>query len=272
MDNADVLMIRKAIEQAKASEEETGLLHALLQKEVSTLHNAIRLPPDNAAEALVDFVTRYIEHVPDFVEAISSVTREANVFEYAETFLRIAKDYFLHPPELIGAQQDMKALMDEAYLAHRLMEEVNDRFISYCGAPLAPMDMTRSNLIIHHLIGESFANELDLAVQYSVELCMSKEKAFENPEFRQYLAAHQRTGWSRELQEWPCLAEDLDITLDFKAVVSDTEMTEEPPQCKYTAVPSTSIVKPDSDRRPDHKADPSVVQALPHSDCKKVLH
>lgn len=234
MDNADVLLIRQTIQQAKANEAETGHLHALLQKEIPKLHNAIRLPEHHEVEALLDFIIRYIEHVPDFVEAISHLTNEARVYEYAETFLRIAKDFFLNPPELINGRQGMDALMDEAYLAHRLMEEINDRFISYCGTPLAPMDMTRSNLIIHHLIGEPFANELDLAVEYSVELCMNKEKVFENPAFRQYLAEHRRDGWGKELDAWPCLAEDLDIRLNFRTPAADTA-AEEPPECRYAA-------------------------------------
>lgn len=239
MEIKDVLTIRETIQLAKAHEKETGHLCSLLEKEIPKLHSAIRLPDHNAAEALVDFVTRYIEHVPDFVEAISNVTNEARVFDYAETFLRIAKDYFLHPPEMIDGHQGMDALMDEAYLAHRLMEEVNDRFISYCGAPLAPMDMTRSNLIIHHLIGEPFANELDLAVQYSVELCMNKEKVFGHPEFQQYLAQHRQCGWQKELDEWPCLANDLDITLSFTesetASTPDTSRQQpEPTQAEST--------------------------------------
>lgn len=207
--------IRATIQRAKAHESETGHLSQLLLNEIPKLHSAIRLPEDNAVETLLQFITRYIEHVPDFVEAISHVTYQANVFEYAETFLRIAKDYFLHPPEVIDGHLGMDALMDEAYLAHRLMEEVNDRFIGYCGAPLAPMDMTRSNLIVHHLIGESFANELDLAVQYSVELCMSKQKVFGHKGFQDYIAMHKQHGWTDELKAWPCLADDLAISLDF---------------------------------------------------------
>lgn len=256
-----MLMIRQAIQQAKANEQETGHLHALLQKEIPKLHSAIRLPEQHAAEALVDFITRYIEHVPDFVEAISNLTNKASVFEYAEMFLRIAKDFFLDPPELINGRQGMDALMDEAYLAHRLMEEINDRFISYCGAPLAPMDMTRSNLIIHHLIGEPFANELDLAVQYSVELCMSKEKVFANPAFRQYLAEHRRDGWNKELNEWPCLAQDLDINLDFSDAAAISAVTEEPPECSYAAAVTRSNPS---------KALPAPVEDVPKTDG--VLH
>ncbi len=240
-----MLTIRETIQQAKAHEEETGHLCSLLEKEIPKLHSAIRLPNENAANALVDFVTRYIEHVPDFVEAISNVTNEARVFDYAETFLRIAKDYFLNPPDIIEGHQGMDALMDEAYLAHRLMEEVNDRFISHCGAPLAPMDMTRSNLIIHHLIGEPFANELDMAVQYSVELCMGKEKVFAHTDFQNYLAEHRQHGWQKELNAWPCLAHDLDITLSFTE--PNTRPEEKTAQHSKQPTPSSAAAESTSD-------------------------
>lgn len=222
--------IRETIKLAKAHESKTGHLGTILNREIPNLHNSIRLPQDNAVQALLDFVTRYIEHVPDFVEAISHVTNEAKVFEYAEVFLKIAKDYFLHPPEIVEGHFGMDALMDEAYLAHRLMEEINDRFISHCGTPLAPMDMTRSNLIVHHLIGEPFANELDQAVQYSVELCMSKEKVFEAEAFQQYLSEHRHKGWGKELQQWPCLATDLAISLDFSGSSEDMSDTASEPE------------------------------------------
>lgn len=240
MDIKDVTTIRETIQQAKLHESKTGHLSRLLQDQIPQLHSSIRLPEDNAEAALIDFITRYIEHVPDFVEAISHVTSEAQVFDYAETFLRIAKDYFLHPPEFMQGHLGMDALMDEAYLAHRLMEEVNDRFIAHCGTPLAPMDMTRSNLIVHHLIGEPFANQLDLAVQYSVELCMSKEKVFEQADFQRYLNTHRQSGWRKELEQWPCLAKDLEIRLDF----SDPKTAETTPQLPELETADASLHQP----------------------------
>ncbi len=52
-------------------------------------------------------------------------------------------------------------LLDEAYLAHRLVEELNDRYIACFAEPLLTLDTTRANLLAHQLIGESFANQLD---------------------------------------------------------------------------------------------------------------
>ncbi|TQV70708.1 hypothetical protein FKG94_20470 [Exilibacterium tricleocarpae] len=207
--------IRNAIALARQQEKTSGRLAKSLRHAVASMHNAIELPKQDAVEALVQFVESYIEHVPVFIEAITDLTREAGIYAYAQTLLDIAADFFIQPPNLIAEHTELGAMLDEAYLAHRLMEEVNDRFIGRCGIPLAPMDMTRSNIIVHYLIGEPFANELDHVVQYSVEVLMNKEKVFEDKAFRAYVDIHQSRGWSEELARWPCLAKDLSINLSF---------------------------------------------------------
>lgn len=210
-----ILSIRTIIAQAKKQEYKSQHLTKMLHDSIPGLHNSIKLPSRNAVNALLDFVILYIEHVPDFIEAITVMTREAGVYEYSKTFLNIAQEYFLHPPEIITEHKGLDALMDEAYLAHRLMEEVNDRVISYCGAPLIPMDMTKANLVIHHLIGEPFANELDLAVQYTVEVLVDKENVFKESLFKNYVEKHKFYGWLDELNRWPCLTADLSVNLNF---------------------------------------------------------
>ena len=207
--------IRKTIALASAQEQSSGHLARSLGNAVTSMHNAIELPQKDAVKVLLQFVESYIEHVPSFIEAITDLTREAGIYAYAQTLLDIAEDFFLKPPDMIAKHTGLGAMLDEAYLAHRLMEEVNDRFIGRCGIPLAPMDMTRANIIVHYLIGEPFANELDHVVQYSVEVLMNREKVFEDKAFLNYVAVHKSRGWSEELARWPCLAKDLAINLSF---------------------------------------------------------
>jgi len=235
MDITDVDAIRTTITLAQAHEADNGHLRQILRQEIPNLHGAIRLPDDSAVETLLDFVTRYIEHVPDFLEAIETITRQAGIHEQADAFLDIARDYFLKPPEVVVGHTGMDALLDEAYLAHRLMEEVNDRFIGHCGIPLAPMDMTRANLIVHHLIGEHFANELDEAVQYSVELLLNRDSFFAEPGFQAYIDEHHQRGWSEELTRWPCLADHVDIDLDFSGP-EQTETADKKPTIETTNI------------------------------------
>lgn len=207
--------IRESIAVARKIEQEKHTLERYLSSKIPVLHRTIHLPEENAEAALLEFVTRYIEHVPDFIEALTQLTKEAGIYNYAHTFLVIAEDYFIQPPELVGEHSGMHQLIDEAYLAHRLLEEVNDRVMMACGIPLAPMDMTLSNLIVHELLGDEFANQLDLAVHYSIEALFQTDNFFKEPAFQNYIKKFRRAGWEQTLEDWPCLAGDSAIRLDM---------------------------------------------------------
>lgn len=208
--------IRQTIRSTKSEPSHQEALLALIGEQMPKLHTSIHLPSKNPAGALVDFIIRYIEHVPNFIDAIGGLTRAAGIYEYSSIFLTMAEDFFVNPPAVLQKKHGLNALMAEAYLAHRLIEEVNDRILSHCGIPLAPMDMTRSNLIVHELLGEPYANELDFIVFYATETHMSRESSMNNAAFHQYVEAHKQHGWKAELDKWPCLAEDLSISLSFE--------------------------------------------------------
>jgi hypothetical protein len=214
--------IRELIDAAKQHDKASTQLSELLVTRVSHLHEAIKLPPDQAGALLASFIARYIAQVPEFIEAISEMSKEAGIFEGVAPLLHIASDYFLTPLDIIGTHNQLESLLDEAYLAHRLLEEVNDRFIGYCGIPLAPMDMTRANVVAHELIGEPFANELDQAVLFSAELLLD-QSSFSGENFQRYIATHKNRGWSIELERWPCLTENLAIVLDFNHHTNNTK-------------------------------------------------
>jgi hypothetical protein len=208
--------IRDTIEMAKLHEQKSRCLANLFQQYIKNrVHIAIQLPREGAVESLVDFAISYIEHVPSLLDAIRAITLEANIEDYAEPFLRLAEEFFLKPPEIIANHIGLEELMDEAYLAHRLMEEMNDRFMIRASIPLAPFNMTMSNLIVHSLIGEPYANELDEAVHYTVGRAMLKEYVYESNEFKAYIAQHKNNRWEHEELHWPCLTDELSINLQF---------------------------------------------------------
>jgi hypothetical protein len=125
----------------------------------------------------------------------------------------IAEDYFFEPPELLEGHDGLLALIDEAYLAHRLIEEVNDRVMMASGLPLSPMDMTLSNIVVHDILGDQFANQLDLAVHYSMESLFETDSFFRNAHFENYLHTHNNDDWKEAIEKWPCLAGDSAIKL-----------------------------------------------------------
>lgn len=212
MTEQPIKQIRHIIKLAQQHEMQTHQLSQVLGDHLELLHKAIELPSERPLDALHEFVECYIEHAPEFLEAIEEIALDSGIHEHISPLLRVAEDYFITPPKELEGHVGLDALLDEAYLAHRLMEELNDRFMHRCGIPLVPMNMTRSNLIAHHLIGEPFANELDLAVERAAAHLDILDQAFDSINFNEYIYHHQRFGW-QDMDKWPCLAGDLDISL-----------------------------------------------------------
>ncbi len=204
--------LRELIQRARQDDAGSGQLARHLHVQLAHLHPSIRLPTDDALSVLSRFVTAYIEQVPDMLEAATQVAREAGIDAQVTPVLKVAEQFFLQPPNLMAGHEGLGGLLDEAYLAHRLVEEVNDRYSSHLGLPLIPMDTTTANLVAHHLIGEPFANQLDEAVHHAVE-GMLDEDSFAQDSVRAYRerlgAPHTEAAWKR----WPCLSQQLGVEL-----------------------------------------------------------
>ncbi len=210
------VLIRTSIAHAQKNETQSGSLSTYVEHRLPLLHRAIVLPGDGGSDTLTHFLTRYIEHVPDFLEALIAVSRSAEIFEFVEPIVEVAQNFFNAQTELLDEDQGLQALIDEAYLAHRLMEEVNDRIMMIGGVPLIPMDMTLSNIIVHHLLGDDYANDLDMAVHYAVDELFTAQELQANAALKRYLALHRAEGWRAMIEEWPCLAGDSSISLELE--------------------------------------------------------
>lgn len=215
--------IRQSIQLARREEAQSGELFHYLEAIAPRMHQAIQLPDENPACTLLQFVTRYIEHVPDFLEALTELMQTAKIYDDGKAFISIAEDFFIQPPEVVQQHAGLHALIDEAYLAHRLMEEVNDRILMTCGVPLTPMNMTLSNIVIHDLIGEEYANQLDLAVHFAIESLFDNSNLMGSSLLADYVTQHSRLSWDQLSQQWPCLAGDSAITVSFTDPINETE-------------------------------------------------
>lgn len=151
------------------------------------------------------------------MDAVDAITYDSGVSDYFDPILTTIEEFFVHPPEPLRGYDGLFASMTQTYLAHRLIEEINDRFISFCGSTLLPMDMTRSNLIIHHLIGEPLANQLDEILQLIADHLEQHAHLLSGSSILRYHRATRNWQWSEYLHRWPCLVDtlSLDIALNF---------------------------------------------------------
>jgi len=208
----NIAAVREQIRQAHDHESRTGQLKERLEAQLPHLHPSIQLPEQDAQGTLARFVSAYIDQVPELLEAAHSVALEAGIESQITPVLKIAEAYFLQPPEVMAGHVGVDCLLDEAYLAHRLVEEVNDLYIRHFQQPLIPFDTTMANLIAHQLIGEDFANQLDEVVHHSVDEMLNEDSfAAESVEAYRDTLISPETGaaWKR----WPCLSRQLGVEL-----------------------------------------------------------
>lgn len=176
----DPNLIRELIDIAVTQETRHGKLAVRLEKQLPELERVLILPEQDPGKALLRFITRYIRSVPSCLRLVTAVSKRQGFFEYAAPFVRLAEDYFLQPPNELGEVEGLEALLDEAFLAHRLLEELNDHHIRYLQRPLLPMDMTEANIIVHHLLGDELATRLEQLVQFTAEGLLRHEHMWEN--------------------------------------------------------------------------------------------
>ncbi len=213
----NITALHALIQRAHQHEANTGHLADQVQAYIGQLHPSIRLPDEDAHGVLQRFVSAYIEQVPELLQAAHQVAQEAGIETQIKPVLKVAEQFFLQPPALMEGHEGLEGLLDEAYLAHRLVEEVNDRYIAHLGAPLIPVDTTVANLIAHQLIGEPFANQLDEAVHHAVD-GMLDDTRFTQESVQAYRERLHNPQTEAAWQRWPCLSRQLGVELQLDAV------------------------------------------------------
>lgn len=167
--------IREKIDAAIRSEHETGKLGKRLERELPQLQYTLLMPEGEPIAGLMEFIAEYVGSVPACLQLVTAVSKRLGFYDYAEPLLDKAQDYFLNPPGDLPQDGGLEALLDEAFLAHRLLEEVNDHHIRHLQRPLMPVDMTEANIIVHHLLGDELANRLDEVVQQTASQLLQRE-------------------------------------------------------------------------------------------------
>ncbi len=211
----DVQAIRNLIGRVKELEAQNGHLQKLMGDQIEQLHHTIELPKESACETLLIFAIDYIEHVPDFLEALDEASQEAGIHSFVAPFLDIAEENFMSPVTQGQPLNGLDLLLDKAYFAHRLIEEVNDQYLIKAGSALIPMNMTWANLIIHSILGEHFANELDVIVDKTVDQMMRSQAIYHEEKFKEFIHNRSAEEWISIWSRWNCLSNNLGIELKF---------------------------------------------------------
>ena len=207
-----VTQIRELINASRESDLKSGALTAHLNAKAQFLHPLLALPSSHPRAALVGFVTRYMSTLPELLDALAIELQHPPTSAALRPITALIEGYFLGPQPTAGSVpgcgSETIAILDRAYLSYRLLEEINDRLRTCAGRPLLAIDMNFANLMVHELLGEDFANQLDLAVHFAIE-SFAGEGLFD-PEGE--LTQHLRES-PGSLETFPNLLEDFAIEL-----------------------------------------------------------
>jgi hypothetical protein len=215
MNQLKLQQMRENIDAAHREESRNGVLLHFLATVAPRLHRTIRFTGERPAQNLIEFIGDYIQQVPDFIEAVNAYLDNTAETPAEHELITIAVDFFLQAPTQSELHTGLLALVDKAYFAHRLIEELSDRVLIRCGVGLMPVDMTLSNIVIHDILGEEYANQLDLAVHFAVESFLG------NKVFAAAVVRESHTAWEQLLRKWPRLKNQPPIELDLSAPVDE---------------------------------------------------
>ncbi len=160
--------ITRSIEKARRQESGSGHFRRFMMARRDGLHGIIRIDGEQEVDNLLQFGIEYIETAPQLIECVSVCARNAGVEGLFQPFIEAATGYFTNPSILLARYDGLQGLLIKAYLCHRLMEEMYENNRSFRNSNLVDMDATLANLLVHHLIGEPFANELDQSILITV--------------------------------------------------------------------------------------------------------
>lgn len=211
----DVQAIRSLIKETKKTESLNRHLHWQICDQMKSLHHTIELPEENACDTVITFVVDYIDHVPDFIDALYQSSNEAGVQNFIVPFLNIIEENFLSLITQREPLTGLDVLLDKAYFAYRLIEEVNDQYFLKTGTVLIPIDITWSNLIIHSILGEPFANDLNQIIEKTVKHMMSSRYIHNKKLFETFTNRQNTEKWIEFWTHWDGLSPKKDIELRF---------------------------------------------------------
>lgn len=152
-------LIQHCIDRAVAAEQSRGRFRRSLHDSLPNLHRSIQLPQRDAPLHITCFVIRYIQVIPAWLQRIDQLCQAGGLDFYPVRELILHS--FSEIPERQPCEHGLGSILDEAYLTHRIMEEINDQLQALCGTPLLPMDPLVANMVVRELLGESLGCQLD---------------------------------------------------------------------------------------------------------------
>lgn len=150
--------IQALIEDGKSIERRSGMLRQAI---INLATGNGRRVTELDVQKVINFISEYIEHALALMMLIEDAALNSGVQHDVQPVLDATEDYFLAEDDIIPDHLGLVGLVDDAYLTHKLMQAISDRYRSQSGESLLPLDPQQDNAFVRRLIGEPFVTILD---------------------------------------------------------------------------------------------------------------
>ena len=153
--------IRRLVEVAVKDEVETGRVAAVLRSAAEA--NGVR-PSSVDMMQTIAFLASYAREAVTMLETLQQEAAAAGHPTALRPLIEMATKYFLEPNDLIPEHQGLAGVLDDAYLALRVIEVASDYLARTHGRPLIATDLGPANKLVAHLLGPQITQLLEMAV------------------------------------------------------------------------------------------------------------
>ena len=156
-------MISNAIADDKRSNQTEAIIRATMQEKGLTAIDA-------EVQNIVEFIRAYVKNAPVLLDELYNAAQRKGILNQVIPLLNIVEQYFLEPDDYIPDHHGLVGLIDDAYLAQKLVEVLSDSYRQLTGIPLIKIDLSDSNNIMRALISEPIASQLDAVVMQTTQM------------------------------------------------------------------------------------------------------
>ncbi|GAA3963532.1 hypothetical protein [Allohahella marinimesophila] len=167
---------------------EASGLQLWIGRRLGQLPGRISIADKDAGAALGAFVRLYISVVPALLQCLA---RDAEPDGLLSAICAQCVRYFTELPEAVTGQSGVSGLLIKAYRCHRLVEEFRDTYPDLGRSEAFHFVNDEANLLVHQLVGEPFANEVDMACENDLDQLINQvsgPSGFDSRAFAQSLA------------------------------------------------------------------------------------
>lgn len=152
---------------------------------------------ENGIAQLISLLEQYVEGTVGLIEACAVSGEQAGIGSSISPVLQTALQYFLTPNDLLPNHHGLYGLLDDAYLARRLLGQVSELYRQNTGIPLIAIDIHQISGFVRSLLGESVVTQLDQIASGTIQQALMQHQLntlYSQPAFSFNMQSTSRTG------------------------------------------------------------------------------